>query len=83
MEGLFDLVRLMDRNEDEILFFADEGGSWLLGIDWHRVLRFYFRALARCTDADDYEGKVARVFDLAPFDRAHLLALARDAATLE
>ncbi|WP_291981412.1 hypothetical protein [Candidatus Accumulibacter sp. ACC005] len=41
-ELLFGLLRHIDECHDDVLFFADEGGSWQLGIDWHSAFAAYF-----------------------------------------
>jgi hypothetical protein len=33
-EIIFDLLRHIDDCEDDVIFFADEGGSWQVGVDW-------------------------------------------------
>jgi hypothetical protein len=53
-ELLFDLLGKIDQCEDEILFFADEGGSWVIGVNWRAVLPAYFRCVAETVDAAEY-----------------------------
>jgi hypothetical protein len=43
-ELLFALLRRLDRDPDSVVFFADEGGSWQVGVDWRPALAAYFRA---------------------------------------
>lgn len=38
-EILFGLVRSIDSATENIIFFADDGGSWLFGINWPKRLR--------------------------------------------
>src|ERR1700722_5133781 len=45
-ELLLALLRHVDACEDDVIFFADEGGSWQVGVDWNSVLPAYFRCLA-------------------------------------
>ncbi len=43
------IIGLLDRIDDcmdDIVFFADEGGSWQIGVDWLAVLPAYARCLA-------------------------------------
>ena len=61
-EVLFDLLRRIDEGE-EILFFADEGGSWQVGVDWTRVLPAWFRCLSRTTSAEVYARRVEQVVE--------------------
>ena len=43
---LFGLVDHIDQCFDEVLFFADDGGSWQFGEDWHEILPPWFRVLS-------------------------------------
>jgi len=61
-EVLFDLLRRIDEGE-EILFFADEGGSWQVGVDWKRVLPAWFKCLSRTTSAEEYARRVEQVVE--------------------
>lgn len=45
-ELLVDLVRRIDDDPDAIVFFADEGGSWQLGVDWDTVIAAWARTIA-------------------------------------
>jgi hypothetical protein len=60
-EIIFELLDRIDEGNAEILFFADEGGSWALGIEWERVLPAWFTALAAEATADEYATRVAVV----------------------
>lgn len=60
-EGLgliVDLMRKIDACRDDIVFFADEAGSWQVGVLWDRVLPVWFRSLAPQMDADAWAGTV-------------------------
>jgi hypothetical protein len=37
-ELLFGLLRRIDEGNDDVIFFADEAGSWQVGVDWSTVL---------------------------------------------
>lgn len=81
---LLDLLREIDRCRIEIVFFADEGGSWQVGVDWNVVLPAWFRCLS--PDADPYdwaEDVVDALNDFAGGDLDKLLQSARDIATPE
>lgn len=43
---LFDLLDEIDTGSDTIIFFADEAGSWQVGVEWDKVMPCYFTALA-------------------------------------
>jgi hypothetical protein len=76
-EVLFELVRLIDSGSEEILFFADEGGSWLFGIDWPKTIEAYASCLARiCAPAEFAAKTVAVIDEFERHDRERLLAVA-------
>ena len=81
---LFGLVRRVDDSPDEVIFFADEGGSYELGIDWRSVLSAYFRCLAKTASAEEFSREVDSVIsDFAKYDRPRHLAAARRVASAE
>ncbi len=77
-ELLFDLLCRIDDDPDQILFFADEGGSWQVGVNWRTALPAYFRCLAEEASPEEFAREVARTIgEFADHDRPHLLAAAR------
>ena len=46
-ELLFGLLRHIDEGHDDLIFFADEGSSWNVGVPWRTVLRPTFGAWPR------------------------------------
>lgn len=48
------LQELIDDCGHEVLFFADEGGSWLVGVGWGQVLPVWIRVLSASTDAKGF-----------------------------
>jgi hypothetical protein len=78
-ELLFALLRRLDRDPDSVLFFADEGGSWQVGVDWRAALPAYFRSLADGTPAEHFASEVDRtIADFANHDRPkHLVTAGR------
>jgi hypothetical protein len=83
-ERLFGLLRRIDEGRDDVVFFADEGGSWSVGVDWHRALFAYFRCLAESASAEDFAREVDRaIADFADYERPRHLAAARRAANAE
>ncbi len=44
-ETIFNLLRGIDEGRDDLLFFADEGGSWQVSIDWDKVFPAWFQCL--------------------------------------
>ena len=53
-EVLFRLLYRIDEAHDDVVYFADEGGSWQLGVNWHMVLPAYFRCLAETVTPDEF-----------------------------
>lgn len=57
-ELIFDLLVTMDDGGDESIFFADEAGSWQVGVNWRKVMPAWFRPLAATSTPDEYAGSV-------------------------
>ena len=81
-EILFALLEQIDQGEDDILFFADEGGAWAVGVGWDVVLPAWFACLAATAAPEELAPAFVRIVDT--FQRQvrdrHLKA-ARAAAT--
>ncbi|HCF56999.1 MAG TPA: hypothetical protein DFS52_03255 [Myxococcales bacterium] len=83
LELLIDLMRAIDRG-DEIIFFADEAGSWQVPVMWDRVLPAWFRSLSPRMDAHPWaETVVDALNDFAACEMAEILEAARHAGTAE
>ena len=81
-ENLFGLLRHIDECMDDVVSFADEGGSWCIGVDWRKALPAYFRCLALTASPEEYSRSVDRVIrDFVEYDRDWLLEHARRAAS--
>jgi hypothetical protein len=81
---LFELLRRLDEDPDSVIFFADEGGSWQVGVDWRTALPAYFKCLADGTPAQDFVRSVDRtITDFANYDRPRHVATARRVADAE
>jgi hypothetical protein len=79
---LFELLDRFDDADDRMVFFADEGGSWMVGIDWKQVLPAWFRVLAATADPAEYARRFETFVDShCNHQRAELLAEARQVAT--
>jgi hypothetical protein len=79
---LFELLDRFDNADDRMVFFADEGGSWMVGIDWKQVLPAWFRVLAATADPAEYARRFETFVDRhCNYQRAELLAEARQVAT--
>ncbi len=76
-EVLFDLVRQIDRGTVDIIFFADDGGSWQFGIDWPRTVAAYAPCLGRRLAPREFAAKIVAVIDeFEHFDRVRLIEVA-------
>ncbi len=62
-EMIFALLRRIDEGHDDVIFFADEGGSWQVGVSWREVLPAWFTCLGRSTKPDDYARAVVSMID--------------------
>ncbi len=83
-EVIFGLLREISRFERDILFFADEGGVWALGVNWREVLPAWFKCLTGAVESDEYARLVrSAVDDFAKFDHERLLEAARQIGTPE
>jgi hypothetical protein len=81
---LFGLVDLIDEGSDEVLFFADDGGSWEFGEDWHEVLPPWFRVLAATSAPEEFAERVLAILKArCAFGSDKMLAAAHKTATPE
>ena len=53
-EVLFRLLRRIDEAPDDVVYFADEAGSWQLGVNWQVVFPAYFRCLAEMASPEEF-----------------------------
>lgn len=82
IETILGLLRYIDECNDDVIFFADEAGSWQVGVDWKNVLPALFSCLSRTTEPDEYARRVTTVAE--DFDKDDLekhLATARRLGT--
>ncbi|MBI4613323.1 MAG: hypothetical protein HY720_06900 [Planctomycetes bacterium] len=83
-ELLLALLRRIDHSPDDVVFFADEAGSWQVGVDWRTALPAYFRCLADVAGPDEFTREVDRaISDFANHERPRLLTAARRVASVE
>jgi len=81
---LFGLLRRIDEGDSDFVFFADEAGSWQVGVDWDRVLPAWFRCLSEMADSDEFAEETVRVIeDYVEYDREKFLTIARKKANPE
>ena len=82
IEMVLGLLRYIDEGHDDVIFFADEGVSWQVGVDWAKVLPAWFACLSRTTEPDEYARRVVEVVDeFDKHDRAQQLSAARRLGT--
>ncbi len=83
-ELLFDLLRRIDEDLDSVVFFADEAGSWQIGVDWRETLPAYFQCLASGSSGEEFASEGDRtITDFADYERPKHLAAARRVASAE
>jgi len=81
---IFGLLDRIDEGNDEIIFFADEGGSWQVGIDWDRVLPPWFKVLSASSTPEEYAGRITALLERRyNYGRDKMLSVARKKATPE
>jgi hypothetical protein len=81
---LFALLRRIDEDPDSVVFFADEAGSWRVGVDWRAALLAFFECLADGAPAEEFAREVDRaISDFADYERSKILAAARRVASAE
>jgi hypothetical protein len=79
---LFGLLHHIDECHDDVVFFADEGGSYEVFVDWKKVLPVYFAILAGAVTPEEYAGVISCLInDFVPYDRDRYLKAARAAAS--
>ncbi|MBI4604125.1 MAG: hypothetical protein HY721_19380 [Planctomycetes bacterium] len=80
-DALFSLLRKLNDSPDDIIFFADEGGLWQVGVAWERVLPAFFQSLAATAEPEEYAREATKVIEeFVAHDRKRYLAAARRAA---
>lgn len=83
-ETIFALLDHIDECRDDIIFFADEAGSWQVGVGWEKVLPAWFICLSATTEAGEYARRVVETIKkYVGYDLDKYLAKARKVATAE
>jgi hypothetical protein len=84
LERIFGLLPHIDEGHDDVVFFADEGGSWQIGVDWAKVFPCWFACLPATAAPEEYAPQVlAAVDEIEKTHRDKHLATARRIATPE
>ena len=69
-EFLFALLRHVDEGNDDVLFFADDGSSLDVGVNWCAALPAYFNCLAKTSSPEEFARTVDKaVVDFVDYDR--------------
>jgi hypothetical protein len=81
---IFGLLDHIDECLDDVIFFADEAGSWQVGIDWEKALPAWFRALSTTAAPREYAGRITALLKHHyNYAGAKMLTIARKIATPE
>jgi hypothetical protein len=84
MDILFGLLEHIDKCLDDVIFFADEGGSWQVGVDWPKVLPVWFKALSATAEPEEYAERITALLSCHyRYGRDKMLVIARRTATTE
>ena len=79
---LLELLRRIDQCYDDIIFFADEAGSWQVDVDWDTVLPAWFKCLAETAEPAEFARlAVGAIDDFKRFERDKHISQARRVAT--
>jgi endo-1,4-beta-D-glucanase Y len=63
-------------------FFADEAGSWQVGVDWSKVLPSWFRVLSATAGAEEYAERITVLLEHhCNSERQKMLSVARRKGT--
>ena len=82
MDVLFGMLSHIDKGHDDVIFFADEGGSWQVGVDWAKVLPVWFKVLSATAEPEDYAERITTLLSCHyRYGRDKMLAIARRIAT--
>jgi hypothetical protein len=80
-EFLFGLLSHIDEGNDDVLFFADDGSSLDVGVNWRAALPAYFRCLAETSSPEEFARTVDEaIADFVDYDRPRYTDAARDVA---
>ena len=79
-EILFGLLDRLDDGTGGGIFFAEEGGSWMVGVDWKKVLPVWFRVLAATAASAEFARRAETMIRRhCHGEQAEMLMLARSA----
>jgi hypothetical protein len=80
-ELLFGLLSYINEGNDDVLFFADDGNSLDVGVNWRTALPAYFRCLADASSPEEFARTVGEaIADFVDYDQPWYLDVARNVA---
>jgi len=80
-EFIFGLLHRIDDCMEDIIFFADEAGSWQVGVEWERVFPAWLKCLAVAAEPDEYAAAAIKHIDaFLSWNRKEFLATALEIA---
>jgi hypothetical protein len=81
-ETIFKLLDHIDECLDDVIFFADEAGSWQVGVDWNKILPPWLRALSATAEPEEYTERITALLERHySYGSGKMLAIARRTAT--
>jgi hypothetical protein len=81
-EIVFGLLDHIDECHDDVVSFADEGGSCQMGFDWEKLLPAWFNALSATVEPAEYARRIDAVLNRHyALGHTRMLAVARNTAT--
>src|SRR5205807_91842 len=84
MDILFGLLDHIDECRDDVIFFADEAGSWQVGVDWEKALPAWFKVLSATAGPEEYAKRITTLLSSHyTYGRDKMLAIAHQTATPE
>ncbi len=76
------LLRHIDECLDDVVFFADEAGSWQVGVDWRTLFPAWFKCISAVSLPDIYAIRVKEIIsEFGSYDHDKHFAAARRVAT--
>ncbi len=79
-DSIFDLLRQINRGDDTIVFFADEGGAWQVGVEWESVIPAWSQCLASFENPETCAKRILELIDeFAAYERDKLVQAATKA----
>lgn len=80
-EFLFGLLRHIDEGNHDVLFFADDGSSLDVGVNWRAALPAYFSCIAETSSPEEFGRTVDKaIADFVTYDQPWYRDVARNVA---